>query len=392
MNVTRSLCAAALAYSGVLGATGCADNPTDVPPAASVQIGPDSASVSYADTLRVLAALVSARGDTLGSAGVAWTSSNTRIATVSKSGLVAGAWPGRVTIYARNGALVDSVRLLVNTRKFDASCPHVAYIPFASHSFLWATINPAGVINQSHLGETFTSRGTLIFFGAGAMFGTTPANLMIGRNSIYGRENFGGVVCNVAAVGGMHTVSLLQADRVNTAIGTPGLTVVQEQFALPYDASDDLILFRYTFTNDGTEPISSLYFGVAADFDVIVPSANVGNYDPSTGIADVVSKDSVSNRFMGGFTIIGVPVATYKATFPSTNGLSPNPMFGYLTAGFDGNNRSAVQDVHQILGSAPFDLPPGDSRVIWYVLATGENRAAFNANMGAARQLIPYLH
>ena len=104
----------------VLGA--CSDSPTDPPPGgtavpvSTVVVSPDSARVTTGDTVRLSATLRDAAGGTLSGRVVAWTSTDTSIATVSSTGAVRGVGVGPVTIIATSEQKSDTARITVAPR------------------------------------------------------------------------------------------------------------------------------------------------------------------------------------------------------------------------------------------------------------------------------------
>jgi len=69
-------------------------------PVATVSVSPPTASIQQGQTVQLTATLKDANGNTLSGRTVAWSSSNTSVATVSSSGLVSGVTPGSATITA----------------------------------------------------------------------------------------------------------------------------------------------------------------------------------------------------------------------------------------------------------------------------------------------------
>src|SRR2546422_254097 len=75
---------------------------TVIPPVASVTAAPAPATVVVGQTLQVTATTKDANRNVLTGRVVTWETSNTGVATVSPTGLVAGGTPGQATITARS--------------------------------------------------------------------------------------------------------------------------------------------------------------------------------------------------------------------------------------------------------------------------------------------------
>ena len=82
------------------GKSGTATVTITAAPVASVTVTPPSASINVGQTATLTAQTLDGSGGVLTGRGVAWSSSNTQVATVSQSGVVTGVAPGSATITA----------------------------------------------------------------------------------------------------------------------------------------------------------------------------------------------------------------------------------------------------------------------------------------------------
>jgi uncharacterized protein YjdB len=85
-----------------------------MPSAASISIANPVDSLAVGDSTMLMAAVLTATGDTISSAPITWTSSDTTLATVSDSGMVRAVAAGAVVITAATGTLTaeDSVTVV----------------------------------------------------------------------------------------------------------------------------------------------------------------------------------------------------------------------------------------------------------------------------------------
>jgi uncharacterized protein YjdB/alpha-tubulin suppressor-like RCC1 family protein len=82
-------------------------------PAGSVDVTPDSARLFVGATVQLAATVRDSAGGVLAGRGVAWSTSNASVASVSPDGLVTAAGPGTASIRGSSGAASDSARVAV---------------------------------------------------------------------------------------------------------------------------------------------------------------------------------------------------------------------------------------------------------------------------------------
>src|SRR5256885_7220211 len=90
------------------------------PPVAVVQVTPDSATITAGDTLRLSATLRDSTGMTLTGRVVTWASSDSTVARVSQSGVVATFDSGAAKITASAEGHADTVPVIVTPVLFTA--------------------------------------------------------------------------------------------------------------------------------------------------------------------------------------------------------------------------------------------------------------------------------
>ena len=360
--------------AGVVSA-GCDDDTLEpLTEVASVQIAvPDSlvlgASADAAATVMDQAGRA-ARNYLLG-----WSSSDPLVLNVDIDGTVSALRPGAAFIRARVGNIADSIRIRVTTS-------HCNVI----HGFgnVGSNFGGASLVGPGYLTWDWTSlqyMHTDALDSGGVMYGTSADSMVVAWLPGGGRD-LSGRLCRVEDEAAFHSISVLQTNS-----GVPSVTGLHvEQDILAYNtvALDDFVLLAYTFRNDSAAPITSLTVGYAADFD-LYSSMNVGNFNPVTKVADVVAPDSVANSMVAGIIAIGDGVTSYRAYTVSAPRPTRQIMHTYMTGGIVGPERTAAADVRQIIGVAPFDLQPGETRTVWFAIVGGENRAAFNLHVEQAK-------
>lgn len=131
----RRALALASATLVLVGMAGCEDSSTGIlEPVATVVLTSPSSSLVVGDSLVLLATLRGASGRPLSGRPVAWTSSDTTVATVGATGRVRGRKPGVATIQAASEGRSGSIVLAVNAQPVPAPTPAVtALVP--AHAF-----------------------------------------------------------------------------------------------------------------------------------------------------------------------------------------------------------------------------------------------------------------
>jgi formylglycine-generating enzyme required for sulfatase activity len=95
---------------GIAGSASVTVRPASV---ASVTLTPQSATLQVGDTLQLTATLRDPNGNTLVGRPIAWTSSDSTVASVSNSGLITGITAGTATIVASSQGITGSVTVTV---------------------------------------------------------------------------------------------------------------------------------------------------------------------------------------------------------------------------------------------------------------------------------------
>ena len=356
-------------------------------PASLEIVVPDT--VGFQQTFTATAVALDQDGRVVPAADIEWRADE-RILGVTSDGSVTALRPGVGRLIARVGALADSVPISVVT----SSCPppYIQIIDVSGNGFHGSAVNGGWLdLDRSTSGHT-EYNGVPFFWGAGVLLGTHPDSVLIGYNYHgYNISDFSSSTSRVCRTGSgfMHTLARLE---VNTAISPgppviPGLVVVQEQFAYGNDEDHGYVLFRYEVTNTRPTPISDLHVGFISDFDVY-NHLNIGGYDPVAQTAYVMSPDSLGEGVVAGTIVIGSDVTTY-ATTPVDGGIPDRAdYFALLTRGTVMPERTAVQDVKQVVVPPSMTLAAGETRDVWFALVVGADSTRFMQNVDAARRQV----
>lgn len=153
--------AVAAAAAGCGGANGVAST-TEV---ASVQISPPSASLKIGGTLQLAAAALTAGGEQISGAIVAFSSSDASVATSTTGGLVSAIAPGTATITARSGSAAGSATVTVlppEPASLQLSVDSVDMAASASTAVTTTVKDASGAV-LPNVSVTYTSSDTSVF-------------------------------------------------------------------------------------------------------------------------------------------------------------------------------------------------------------------------------------
>jgi hypothetical protein len=356
--------------------TGCNDDPSSVNrTVADIQIMGVSDSIDFDSTWVATATVTNVDGVPL-DLPITWSSSDPEILGVASDGTVRGLRPGGAYLRASSGGRTDSLRIGVSL----ASCRTLGIFGEVGSNFRWAWVLP-GSLENAH-GTPMQYMETNALYAGGIAVGTTADTTLVAMYPAGGNSDFEGFVCNSPSDGAAsHLVAVVQPRSNQPSI--PGLRIVQDFFAYDTPSLDDFVITAYTFSNQGGVPISDLTVGYTADFD-LYSSTNVASFDPATNAMDVIAPDSITNPIVTGVVFVDDAITSYRSY--TLGGMETRQtIYGYMTGGMAGPNRTTPGDVRQVAAIAPFDLQPGETRTVWIAIVGGENRSAFNQHVEQAK-------
>jgi len=232
-------------------------------------------------------------------------------------------------------------------------------------------------------------QGTQVMFGGGLLYGTSPADAVVGYNTATGVSELGqGPICTDQTTPFVHTVATLFVD---TAVAGPaGLAVTQESFAWPDAPDNGYVLLKYTFSNTGHQILSHLYSGWVADWDVLFDgdaSSDIVRHNDRLGIGEVTESDTLTFPAILGIVPIGPSGIGSFAGYVNVPGQPTvdTDFFALLTGGINLSTPTVPNDVREEMGLAAVTLLPKHSTVAYFAIVGGANRAEWEANVAAAR-------
>ena len=353
-------------------------------PVATMTVSPPGDTLGVGQRRSLVATPYDSAGHPLTGHAVTWTTSDMAKATVDGAGLVTALDTGLVQIIATSESKSATATFLVVP-----PCVAVSTIQTAHLSFLIA----GGALPDSFgtAGGGFF-RTTGVMFGGGAVFGVSASSTELQYDPQFGYTTFSeSLVCALPAPAGTtHTYAKVRVPQGYEA----RLDARQESFTFAAAGYENFVLLRYTFTNLGSTPVSGVVAGFVADWDLLFDQALTSDrvrYDPGQGAEEAVEADSVTYPQIAGVIPIVTRGAGTLAFKGWVNGADPAEGGGYyaaLSGGVDTSTVGQPGDVRGLAGVGGVTLNPAQQLVIYFVVAVGDNRAAFDAAAATARAVV----
>ncbi|HZS58647.1 MAG TPA: Ig-like domain-containing protein [Gemmatimonadaceae bacterium] len=185
--VTATVTAVGAGQAQVTGTSGSKSGSASVNvtlvPIASIAITPAFDSITIGGTAQLTATLKDSVGNTLTGRTVTWSSSNSGVATVSGTGVVAGVSAGTVGIVATAGGKVSAASVTVKPIAVGsvAISPKTVTLTPGAQTQLSVTVKDSlgNVIQNPAVTWTSTATGVALVNGSGLVIGTTPGTALI---------------------------------------------------------------------------------------------------------------------------------------------------------------------------------------------------------------------
>ncbi|HOY31505.1 MAG TPA: S8 family serine peptidase [Bacteroidales bacterium] len=187
-------------------------------------------------------------------------------------------------------------------------------------------------------------------------------------------------------VQGIFNDSNAMASRIN-------VNIIQRAYAWKEAPYDKFVILEYTIINKNVYPLTGIYAGLFADWDIEYSKSNRIDYDAASKTGYCFSSGGSD---YAGITLIseGVP---YLYAFDNdgangsiklTDGFTGSEKYTALkttrnTAGLSGNGN----DVSEMLSSGPYTLAAGDSVRVVFALLAGDHLGDLQSSAAAAKQV-----
>lgn len=360
------------------------DEAADTVPVTILHAGPDAILVDPSgDTLAVgfpvslTAVVLDARLDTMPAAALTYLSSAPSVVTVNASGTVSPVGTGTAGITVTSGQATTTVPMLV------LQCGTLVTVNTNNFSL---PVRAGGTKPSGTLSASGRYKTTGVLYGAGVIVGTSAQLTVVGYDPDNQSSGFAqGAVCNLTGPSASHTWSRLTVGP--GALGPTRLRIIEETYSDVPAGVRDYILFRYTIVNTGSVPVAGLRLGFAADWDAgfdLLSFEDVAQVSANASAVEVLEADSVSHPQMLGLASFGSGGA---AAFAWLNGTLMTPATFYNQIGTTPAAAAKLQgDVRALTGRGTYTVAPGERIRVYFALAGGDTRSAYETSLGWAQQ------
>ncbi|MDF2451503.1 MAG: in-like serine protease [Bacteroidota bacterium] len=255
-------------------------------------------------------------------------------------------------------------------------------------------------------GLGFTYMGTNLLYEAGLMIGTASTKVsdaFRGSDPAAADADFQ----NMVTVGRVIPSTFSEFDahgRFNDGLASPtqNLIVNHSAYAWSTPGNRKYVIVEYVMKNNGATPLTNLYAGISADWDIDESTAaqNKANYVSAQKMGYVYSTATggkyagiklltstagtkcyhIDNMAGGGGGIDVTDTSNYFSTAEKYTSLSTNR----LIAGVTGTATTGT-DVIEVVSSGPFTINAGDSAKVAFALIAGDDLADITKSADSAQ-------
>ncbi len=245
--------------------------------------------------------------------------------------------------------------------------------------------------NDIGLGVQYYGNERSSLFEGGFLIGKGPSQLSANLRDHTGRKQQDFVSLQNAVILENPLLAELEAESIFNDAGSPnplGVTIVQHAYAWTDVDHEHYVIFDYVIQNDGAAPLTDLYAGMYANWDISDSLRNATYF--SSGFQTVYALDLQRQdpAYYGLSLLTPGNITAYAAEVDSA-GFSDAGYFtaisnvnsGKTTAGTSGPGAN----IWHTIGHGPFDLPPNSSKRIGFavIAANGVNNLFIQRNLAA---------
>lgn len=156
-------------------------------------------------------------------------------------------------------------------------------------------------------------------------------------------------------------------------------------------AHDDFIIYEWRIHNAGAGPVNGLWVGVACDFRTVNWNANDLSDYAGTDSARILAyiKASPETTALGIRPIYPRGTTGWANCINNTmvaDGFTKTEKMGYLDGTLRSTTGTTMGNWHAMASSGPWDIAPGDSQIVAFVLVGGRTVADMLVNSDTAEQ------
>jgi subtilisin family serine protease len=271
-------------------------------------------------------------------------------------------------------------------------------------------------ININEVATTITSKGRLFYYGVNQVSGlgfnfngenlVYDGGLMIGNNNLVSDNcrdgaNFDDDFLKQVAVQRLIPSVKSEFDLTTTFndnnVATANrlrVLVKHNTYAWSTPGNTRFIIVEYRIKNNGTNPLSTLYAGICADWDIQTYNNNKSDIDASRNLGYTWCTDA-AGIYAGVKLLTPTPFNCYSIDNVTGGGGGVDATADFTNAEKyttlstsrpqAGNTLATGNDVIQVVSSGPFNLSAGDSVTVAFALLAGENLSDLQTSADSAQ-------
>jgi hypothetical protein len=170
--------------------------------------------------------------------------------------------------------------------------------------------------------------------------------------------------------------------RDNLAEITIPITIVQKSKTFSAPGSEGFIIFEYWLYNHTLENLSSIYFGLATDFDLGL-GGDQAHYEPSYEMA---WQQNADGKAVGIVALENITGFSYVSNGAQKTGFTRQQKFNSISNNLFSSIPATASDLMTITKSGPFTIVPRDSVKIALAIVIGNGTSDLYQNALRARE------
>lgn len=247
--------------------------------------------------------------------------------------------------------------------------------------------------NDIGLGVQYRGNERNALFEGGFLLGKGPAQVSANLRDANGIKQADFVSIQRAIELENPFLADFEAESIFDDSGSPdplGVTVIQHAYAWTDKDNEDYVIFDFVIQNDGPAPLTNLYAGMYANWNISDSTKNATYFNAGFQTVYALDMQAQDPAFYGLSLLSDGDLTAYADVIASSNFTDA----GYFTAlsnvnaGKTNAGTSGLgANIWHMIGTGPFDLPPNAShRVGFAVLAgAGVNNMLVNRNLAAKK-------
>ena len=255
-------------------------------------------------------------------------------------------------------------------------------LEFSVSDFGQYGLGPGSIYNTGGYGFRFNGSDNLLY-EAGVVVARNALQLshsLRAQNGDYRVSDFRASQAmnqmHAAADGGLHSTV-----ELNDRLSEIPIPVSVAQDVVTFDDAPGVVLFRYSLINASIEPLTSLRFGFAADFDLSQTGDSIGG-DAEAGLLYQMG----DGRMVGLVALEGLSPAQVLVNTPGKTGFSNSELYSMLSQVPAETDPDTTGDLMYLISSPEVALAPAQKFQIAFALVVGNDLEELRTNAALAQQ------